>query len=171
MAVKSLIETVTVGAGGAASIEFTGIPQDGVDLVLLLSGRTDYSGVGRVVYTTINSDNSTTYQNRLLRGDGSAASSQIVSNTLGIYAGFIDSASATSNTFENLQMYVSNYAGSSQKSFSLESVSENNATEAYQNIVAGLWPQTAAITSIKMTPLSANFVEHSTASLYKIKYD
>jgi len=27
-----LVETVTVGAGGASSIEFTSIPQDGTDL-------------------------------------------------------------------------------------------------------------------------------------------
>ena len=39
MAVKSLIETVTVGSGGAASIEWTAINQDGQDLVIVLSSR------------------------------------------------------------------------------------------------------------------------------------
>lgn len=164
----TLISTTVVGSGGAASIEFTGIPQDADDLLILLSGRTDFAGIGRVVYSTINSDTSSTYVTRYLRGDGSAVLSQTASTTLGIYSGFIDSATATSNTFENLSLYIPNYSGSAQKSFSLDTVGENNATTAYQNIGAGLWPQTAAITSITMTPLTSNFVEHSTASLYKI---
>ena len=36
----TLIETITVGSGGASSIEFTGIPQEtGADLVVRLSAR------------------------------------------------------------------------------------------------------------------------------------
>jgi hypothetical protein len=39
MTVKSLIETVTVGAGGAASIEWTGIAGTGQDLLVVFSLR------------------------------------------------------------------------------------------------------------------------------------
>ena len=166
-----LIETIEVGSGGAASIEFTGIPQDGVDLAILLSGRTDYAGIGFPLYTTINSDTTSTYVARYIRGDGSSVVSQTTSTNIGIYSGFIASATSTSNSFENLSFYIPNYSGNAQKSFSVDTVGENNATTAYQNIIAGLWPQTSAITTITMTPLSSNFVQHSTASLYKITAD
>jgi hypothetical protein len=49
-----LIEHIEVGSGGAASIEFTGIPQDGVDLVLLASLRTDATGDLASISTKLN---------------------------------------------------------------------------------------------------------------------
>jgi hypothetical protein len=47
-------------------------------------------------------------------------------------------------------MYIPNYAGSSNKSVSIDAVTENNATAAEANLVAGLWSSTAAITSITL---------------------
>jgi hypothetical protein len=40
-ATYKLIETVTVGSGGAANIEFTSIPQTYTDLKLVISGKND----------------------------------------------------------------------------------------------------------------------------------
>lgn len=156
-----LIETVTL-ASAASSIEFTSIPQDGVDLLLVFSGR-DISLTG---YVEFNND-STTYAERFLTGSGSAASSG--SGTFGI-ALFSTPTSATANTFSNGSLYVTNYASSTAKSYSVDTVSENNATEAYQRIVAGSWTDsTSGITSIKLT--SNVFQEHTSASLYKITAD
>lgn len=166
-----LVETITVGSGGAASIEFTSIPQDGVDLVLVVSARIDFSGNTRPIYVTINNDNSTTYQNRFLRGSGSAADSSNIPTTLGIGLGGGNAATSTANTFSSHELTFANYAGSAQKATSLNVVTENNATAAEQAIWAGLWPQTAAITLLKLTPLTSNFVQYSTASLYKITAD
>ena len=163
-----LIETITVGSGGAASIEFTGIPQDANSLVLTLSGRTDFNGNTRPIYVTINNDNTTTYQNLFLRGNGSAADTSPVPTTLGIGLGGGNAATSTTNTFSSHELTFANYAGSSQKSTSLNVVTENNAAAAEQAIWAGLWPQTSAITALKLTPLGANFVYYTTASLYKI---
>jgi len=44
MAVKQLIERVEVGPGGAASIDFTNIPQDGAHLVVVASLRSSQTG-------------------------------------------------------------------------------------------------------------------------------
>ena len=54
------------------------------------------------------------------------------------------------------------------ESVSVDSVQENNATEAYQTIVAGLWNDTSAITSMVIGNFGGGFAEHSSASLYGI---
>jgi hypothetical protein len=74
----------------------------------------------------------------------------------------------TANTFGNIQIYFPNYAGSTNKSYSVDSVTENNETVAYQTILAGLWSNTAAITTATFTAESGNFAIGSTISLYKI---
>jgi hypothetical protein len=167
MAVKSLIQTVTVGAGGAASIEFTNIPQDGSDLVVTLSGRNTATSRNAANYISFNADtDSTTQSGIILIGYGNVT--QTVSFSYSIRSA---SAGATANTFGSAEAYISNYSGATNKSFSVDSVGENNATQSDQAIHAGLWPYTAAITALKVGSVSGNFVQYSTASLFKIKYD
>ena len=157
-----LIETKTLGAA-AASIEFTSIPQDGTDLYAVISTRSTISGVGDVIYVRPNGS-SANLLGRRLQGNGSAASSGTSSDVDFV----INASSATSNTFGNASLYIPNYAGSTNKSMSSDSVNENNATESYQRIHAGVWSDTAAITSLGFTILSGNLVAGSTISLYKI---
>jgi hypothetical protein len=158
----TLVSTVTVGAGGAASIEWTGIPATGTDLLVVVSARHNNATYGDT-NITFNSSG-TGYSARLLYADAINGGAK---STTGIY-GFTTPSDYTANTFGNLQIYVPNYAGSTNKSFSVDSVTENNATGAWSGIHAGLWSNTAAITSLKVAPYSGLFVQYSTASLYTI---
>jgi hypothetical protein len=78
------------------------------------------------------------------------------------------SSSQTSNTFLSGALYLPNYAGSTQKSFSVDSVGENNSTTAYQVLTAGLYNQTTAITALSVLTYGSSLVQYSTASLYGI---
>ena len=160
------IETVEVGAGGAASIEFTSIPQDGVDLVILLSLRDTTSDSDRSVKLTLNSDTTSSYPRLWLTGDGSIAQSGGNTQTY-LYAGQTNAATSTSNTFGNIQVYLSNYTSSSNKSASVDAVYENNATEAKQYLIADTYENSTGITSV-LIDSDGNFVQYSTASLYKV---
>jgi hypothetical protein len=163
----TLIASSTVGSGGAASIDFTSIPSTYTDLCVKLSGRAN-NGTDAFIQAELrfNSDSSTIYSNKRLRGNGSAAASTQGSSNNSIPLVLLPASAATSNTFSNVEIYVPNYAGSANKSLSCDSVSENNATESYQYLVAGLWASTAAITSISL--IAANFVQYSTAYLYGV---
>lgn len=156
-----LISTVTVGSGGAAAIDFTSIPQTGTDLLIVYSIRASNPSVDITLQMTFNST-TTGFTNRELFGNGSSASSQ--SGTRYVVA--VNGNWATSNTFGNGQVYIPNYAGSTNKSFSVDSVVENNATAGKQNLFAGLWSNTAAITAVTFT--GDTFLQYSTASLYTI---
>ena len=162
------IASVTVGSGGAASIDFTSIPGTYTDLVVKLSSRstTGTTAVG----ATLNSDTGSNYTERQLEGNGSgvsSASGTYSSMRMGSSNGGTDT---TSNTFASSELYIPNYAGSSNKSASTDAVTENNTSTAYANLRALLWNNTSAITSISIKNTNGNnFVQYSTATLYGIK--
>ena len=162
-----LIETIEVGSGGAASIEFTGIPQDGVDLVVKISGRAGNFGLRGY----INNDTGANYARIQLSGNGASATSGSSGGFAQSFAGdfgWVNIGSTTANTFSSHEITFSNYAGASIKSYSAEAVSENNATTAYAYLHAGAWNSTSAITSLKFYVTTNDWAEFTTASLYKI---
>jgi hypothetical protein len=163
-----LIESKTLGTA-QASIEFTSIPQDATDLVALVSTRGSRTGANIDAIQVRFNGTTSGYSERMLYGDGSTAASLSGSGTSFLYSVYSTSNSITSNTFSSGQMYIPNYTGSTNKSISVDSVTENNATNNLMNIQAGLWSNTAAITSILFTSDTAGgFLAGSTISLYKI---
>jgi hypothetical protein len=163
----TLIASSTVGSGGASTIDFTSIPQTYTDLCLKFSGRLSSGSYGNM-QVTFNGATSG-YSNRYINGDGSSASSAS-GNTSSLYLAISNSSGGT-NTFSSADMYIPSYTGSANKSTSTDQVSEDNATTAFQRLIAGLWSNTAAITSISIFPEPAygNLVQYSTAYLYGVK--
>jgi hypothetical protein len=160
----SLIQAVTVGAGGAASIDFTSIPSTYTDLVLKLSARATSTNIDlKMNFNSI----TTGYSRRNLNGNGSTVSSSSASDA---WIGPIDGSGQAANIFGNTEIYITNYAGSTNKSYSIDSIVEDNASLAYATFIAGLWSNTAAITSISLSALSSSltFAQYSTAYLYGI---
>jgi hypothetical protein len=157
------IASVTVGSGGAASIAFTSIPSTYTDLVVKISGRNTSSG---------------DWFNLAFNGSTSGFSGkQIFSTGGGLFSytksseteAFVNNnSSTTANTFSNSEVYIPNYAGSTNKSFSVDSVTENNGATAYIVLYAGLWSNGAAITSLTFTPNANTLAQYTTATLYGI---
>lgn len=164
MATYIKIASVTVGAGGAADITFSSIPATYDDLILHASVRSTGNTVSNVRMYFNNLTSNWTGVN--IFGTGSTTGS----NASGINSGIIGGTNYTASTFSSNTYYIPNYRGSTNKSTSLDGVTENDATESYQVLHAGLWSQTAAITSIKLdiTTVGFNFAQYSTAVLYGI---
>jgi hypothetical protein len=158
------IATVTVTGATAASIDFSSIPATYTDLLLSYSTRQNAGNAPSLLVKFNNS--SSNFTSRFLQGSGSSASSGTSPSN---YAGNSDGSSNTASTFANGTMYIPNYAGSTYKSYSVDDVQENNATEAYATLIAGLWSQTAAINQITLYNASNLFIQYSTATLYGIK--
>jgi len=159
------IASVTVGTA-TSEINFTSIPATYTDLVIKTSLRSDRGG-GNEAYVNVRFNSATTDQLvRRLEGGGSSAYSSSESNN---WSFMIAGASQTASTFGNTDIYIPNYAGSTNKSFSVDSVEETNATTAYMQLTAGLWSNTAAINAIKLIIFDGSFVQYSTATLFGIK--
>lgn len=168
MATHNLIQTVTVGAGGAAAINFTSIPQTYTDLIVYLSGRYDNAVSFNAGALRFNNDSGNNYSYRVLRGNGSAADS-FSGTTSYIEFGTNQGSGSTANVFGSNSAYIPNYTGSTFKSVSMNQVAENNAIETRMHFTAGLWSSTSAITLITIFPGGGyNWVQHSSASLYGI---
>ena len=134
----TLIETIEVGSGGAASIEFTGIPQDAVDLQVRMSIRAD---AGSSIHNLIFNSDSTSgnYASKMLTGNGATVYNYSLTNNMVLTTYVPD----TAGTFSNGEIKVLNYASTSQyKSASLEHANENNGTYVTGvGITAGIWKQ------------------------------
>jgi hypothetical protein len=163
----TLIASSTVGSGGASSIDFTSIPSTYTDLQIFFSTRDNGGGPYNNLYVTFNGSSSG-YSDRIIYGTGSAAASTSNSGAAQIAFAYSDQAGATANTFSNGIIYIPNYAGSNNKSVSLDSVTENNATQSFAALAAGLWANSAAINRVTLTAAGQTLVQYSTAYLYGI---
>lgn len=158
-----LISSYTA-TGSVASIDFTSIPSTYTDLCLVLSGRGTRSAASVPVKLKFN-NSSANFTNREIYADGSTVGSYTGTDAFG----YMSAATGTSNTFGTWQMYCPNYAGATNKSFSVDYSQENNTTANNMGMFAGLWSQTTAINQITITPSLNDFAQYSTAYLYGVK--
>ena len=162
----TLIEAKTLGSN-TATIAFTSIPQTYTDLKLVFSARSSFTGdYLRGAYLRFNSDTT----------DGNYSAKRIYINDANtgansdssILSTFVNADGATANIFGNGEIYIPNYTSANYKSASIDSSTENNGN-AKSALAAFLWNNTAAITSITLTPEAGNLVQYSTFYLYGIK--
>ena len=159
-----LLEKITVGAAGASSVTFSGIPQTGyTDLVVKCNARTTRSAAYGEMYMRFNGA-TTNYTGKALEGTGSSASSYS-ETTLRVE---FNGDTSTANTFGNAEFYIPNYTSANYKSVSLDSVTENNATAVDSFLKAQLWSNIAAITQIDIGFGTGTIMQYSTFYLYGV---
>jgi hypothetical protein len=163
------IQTITVGAGGSSTINFTSIPQGYTDLRLVVSARSAYSSTKTdglsVAFNGSTSGFITTY----LYGYGT---NYISNSSYTNYFGEVPSSTTTANSFSNTTVYLSGYTSNTYKAFSCNAVAEaatSTAQDSTLMISSGSWSNTAAINQITLSLSSAsNFLQYSVATLYGI---
>ena len=156
MANMKLIEART---STSSSVTFSSIPQTYTDLKLVISSRTSYATTSSLLFQLNGSTSNLTAKR--IYGTGTSALSDSGTNALQ------NGQDTTSNTFTNIEVYFPNYTSSNYKSFSLDGVMENNATFGYAYVLAYLWSNTAAISSLTLEA-DGNFLSGSTFYLYGI---
>jgi hypothetical protein len=162
-----IISSVTVGAGGSASIDFTSIPNTYKDLVLSFSTRSSATDSADAFDTIVKFNNSAANLTFIsLRGDGSGVNYNSLTDRM---LRTTNPSNYTASTFSNVSMYIMNYAAITHKCYNIEGVVENNATSGAQVFMSGAWAQTAAVNQLTLVPNGGSFVQYSTAYLYGIK--
>ena len=158
-------------SSSASSITFNSIPQTFTDLKVVASIR-DSGGLGDYVsYLTFNGDAiSGLYSCTRIYGGGASVASDRFSGINFIYGAHDSGAGSTSNTFTNCEIDLPNYRSANFKSTNIDYVVEQNAasTAVYQVLVAGLWRNTNAVTSLSLTTSGTSYVANSTFTLYGI---
>jgi hypothetical protein len=163
----TLISSNTVGSGGAASVTFSSIPATYTDLLLRSSVRN--TGSSGLSFAIQYNGSTTNYSGRYLEGSGAAASSGTIASTSFNQAGLMPVSTYTASTFGSNDLYIPNYTASQNKSSSLDATTENNAATSYIDLIANLWADTTAISSMYIYAPAGSFAQYSTFYLYGIK--
>ena len=153
----TLISTQTL-VSTAATVVFSSLSSSYTDLMLVCSHRDTNTTNYRAMSLTLNSTSAT---GRRLGAEAGAAYSDTNTSMYSTGSG------ATASTFANTVIYIPNYAGSTNKSASADSVSETNASSNGMDIVAFSFATSAAITSVTLGA-SSNFDVGSSFSIYGI---
>jgi hypothetical protein len=166
------IASQTLGSN-TATVTFSSIPGTYTDLVIKASIRGNDASQREYMLTRFNSDTGTNYSNTRLNINSTTDGGQSVrqSNQTSItffYSG--DGNGATANTFGNAEVYIPSYTVSQNKPMFHHGTEEQNQTQSFMAIQAGLWRNTSAITSITITPVvGTSFLTGSSFYLYGIK--
>ena len=163
------IGTAQIVSTDTTTVEFTNIPNTFTDLKVEISARADGSGNVEMIEFTYN--NNTSNRTSLVM-EGRPASDSIASFApTTLFIGNVNAPGQVSSSFNNVSLYIPNYAGSGNKvSISEASMNGSNA-ERSGAINVQRWADSTAITSIqfKLEGGVRKFVQHSTFYLYGIK--
>ena len=163
-----LLEKITVGAAGASSVTFSGIPQTGyTDLVLRASVRSSNATTQDDMYLRFNGDTGSNYSDRAIYSNNGTSAASLSHSSIGfLFTGSIDGTTSTASTFTSTDFYIPNYASANYKSVLQDIVNENNATAGWLGMFGGLWASSSAITSITLS--NSPFAQYSTFYLYGV---
>lgn len=157
------IATTTLGTT-ATEITFSSITSAYTDLRLVITWQNTSTSETNL-FLQFNGNSTALYSETVLYGDGSSA------GTFGQTGGtsnFIGKQNASTNTiWRNNQLDIFNYAGSSNKTFLNNHVTDNNGGGFVYRFVQ-LFRSTTAISSIRLFTTSGSLNTGTTATLYGI---
>jgi hypothetical protein len=155
------IATTTVGGGGATDVTFSSIPSGFEHLQIRCLVQANTSGNSALSLNYNSDTTASNYYRHALLGDGSSASTQAAQQ---FYAGVITDNAWSVNIIDILDYKNTN----KYKTTRVLGGRENNSTGSVF-FTSQLWMNTNAISTIKISPAAANFVEYSSIALYGIK--
>jgi hypothetical protein len=149
-----------------STITLDSIPQTYTDLVLLCSAKSTNNSSTIVVNVGLNGSTSN-FTARLIDSYGSGAYATTDTRWI-LTATGNDSVSTRTNIFGSAEIYFPAYTSSAYKTISSTYAAELNEGGVSLGIIASLWSNTAAITSITLTQ-SGSFPSGCSFDLYGIK--
>jgi len=177
MAAFTVIDHTEIGTGGVAEWEVTGIDQSYDHLLLLVSARSERTGVpAESVIFSLNGSTAANYSITMLRILSGSPASTRVSGMNG-FSGYqsMTAGDATADTFGIMKIWIPNYANTANyKQVLWQTVAENASTGSNEfrvSLTAGLYSEnTDAIDEMKMICYtgSTDIAEFSTFTLYGI---
>jgi hypothetical protein len=162
------IATVTVGSGGSSSISFTSIPSTYQHLQLRTLAKHSTALELDDSLVRFNSDSGSNYfLFHQLRGNGASATAAAGSTSTSMYVLPVTGSSVS--TFAGGVMDILDYddANKYKTVRTLTGYDANGSGNIF--LRSALWMNTAAVTSITITPPSGTFIEYSSFALYGIK--
>jgi hypothetical protein len=158
------IQTVTLGSA-QSTISFSSIPSTYKHLQIRGIMKTSATSGGSTSIT-FNSDTAGNYSMHGLSGNGASASAYGFTGETKIYVGY---GTQDTTQFSALIIDILEYANTNTyKTVRALSGLDTNGGGIVE-LLSGNWRSTSAVTSITLTPQSANFTQYSSFALYGVK--
>ncbi len=164
------LATVTVGAGGVASITFANIPTTGyAHLQLRIMARTDRAAASDQLRITLNSDATANYSDHNISGDGASATASAAASNTYMFLGRSAAATSGTSVFGATVIDILDYANTNKykTARSLTGIDMNGSGNV--TFASGSWRSTSAVTSIQVTFLGSLMSQYSSFALYGVK--
>jgi hypothetical protein len=156
-----------------ANIKFNNIPQTFTDLMIIGGVRTNRTlyGTDELLVYLNNDFSGTLYSHNFMRVQNGGLWDAGLTTAGAPWGPGGTAATNTAGQFGNGRLYIANYSSTTGfKSFVTEVASPSNATSnLYQMTDAGLWRNTAAVTSISFAAQGSQYEPYSTITIYGIK--
>ena len=163
------IATVTVGAGGSSSIDFTSIPSTFKHLQLRWIGRGTDASTGVGLRWRFNNDTSGLMPSHAIYGDGSSATATYYGSNNPMSLGGFTGANSTASVFGAGVLDLLDYASTSKfKTVRLLDGRDVNGS-GFIFFESGLYQSTTAVSQIAIICSAGNFAQYSQFALYGIK--
>jgi hypothetical protein len=167
------IQTITVGAGGSASIDFTAIAGTYKHLQIRGIARNNNTNANDLEGFLVRYNSATTgYSWHSVKGDGTSAGAISGASQTYMYSGYSPTNGSTSNTFAAFVIDILDYSDTNKYKTQrvLTGIETNNSANSQVGLWSGSWQSTSAVTSITLyTTTSKNFTQYSSFALYGIK--
>ena len=169
------IATVTVGAGGTATVTFSSIPSGYTHLQIRGIGRSTTTGNGTdYLLIQFNSDTGNNYAYHQFVTDGGTISTGGSTSVSSIICGFLPRANQLANAFGVQVIDILDYANTNKnkviRSYTgMDYNGTSNTLPGQLNLRSGVWLNTNAITSITLKSEANNLTQYSQLALYGIK--
>jgi len=167
------------GTGSAGNITFSSIPSTYKHLQIRFTYKdtstTDWSATNAYVYYRFNSDSGTNYARHYLIGNGSTAiaGSETPGPAILVYGSYMSSNATYANMVGvgiiDIHDYASTTKNKTTRHIAGADANGSGTTNRTLTLSSALWTNTAAITSITLSPGDAAFATTSTFALYGIK--
>jgi hypothetical protein len=167
------IQTVTVGAGGAATIDFNSIAGTYKHLQIRGIGRNNGTASNDIEGFLVRYNGATSgYSWHALQGDGSGTGASSGTSQTYMYGGYTPTNGSTANAFSTFVIDILDYSDTNKNKTQrvLTGFDTNVAGNGRVGLWSGLYQSTSAVTSITLYSTgSRNFTQYSTFALYGIK--
>lgn len=164
-----LIETVTVGAGGAASVTFSSIPGTYKHLQVRALVRDAQASGFNNAQMTFNGDTGTNYSGHMVYGNGTSAASAGYANTANMnVALYFASAGHAAGVFSVGVVDILDYTNGGKYKTARSLTGGDANGSGIVLLTSGSWRSLSAVTSLTISS-GATIQQYSSFALYGIK--
>lgn len=158
-----------------SSIEFTNIPQTYKHLQIRGIGRISATEADDIAGLIVqyNNDTASNYANHFIIAQGSAVSTLTQTSQTGLYTGYLPTNNSTGGCYSATVIDILDYSNTNKNTTqrSLNGNETNNSinTNSRVSFISGLWMNTAAVTSIRISSNYTSLLQNTSFALYGVR--